>query len=180
LQAVKKADILKIQGGIHMFKTEIASPIGQLTLASDGTALTGLWLKGQKYFASTLCNDAKPSQLPIFEETQAWLNAYFQNSPLPPLPQLAPKGSEFRQNVWKLLLEIPYGETRTYGMLAQILRKKGISAAAQAVGGAVGHNPILILIPCHRILGADGNLTGYAGGIEVKRRLLQLEGIPYI
>ena len=164
-----------------MYKADIESPIGRLTLASDGFALTGLWLEGHKYFASTMNQSSiiKPS-LPVFEETKNWLNAYFDGVSLPPLPKLDPKGSQFRQNVWKLLSEIPYGETRTYGMLAQALREKGIPAAAQAVGGAVGHNPILIIIPCHRVIGADGSLTGYAGGLDIKRRLLQLEGISCI
>ena len=166
---------------MNMYKTEIESPIGRLTLASDGLALTGLWMEDQKYFASTMDPESiVDPTLPIFEETENWLHAYFAGAALPPLPNLAPKGSDFRQNVWKLLLKIPYGETRTYGMLAQELRETGISAAAQAVGGAVGHNPILILIPCHRVLGANGSLTGYAGGIDVKKQLLQLEGISYI
>ena len=125
------------------------SPVGELTLASDGTSLTGLWLAGQKYFGSTLRPNAPP---------------------------LAPQGSPFRQAVWTLLSEIPYGGTTTYGTLAKQLQKLGIPAAAQAVGGAVGHNPILILIPCHRVLGSNGSLTGYAAGTDVKQRLLQLEG----
>jgi methylated-DNA-[protein]-cysteine S-methyltransferase len=148
-----------------------------LTLASDGTALTGLWIEGQKYFASTLDADAIDAPaLPVFLQTAQWLNAYFEKRLLPTLPPLAPKGSPFRQTVWQRLMQIPYGETTTYGALAASLRAEGISAAAQAVGGAVGHNPILFLIPCHRVLGADGSLTGYAGGMEVKHRLLVLEG----
>jgi len=163
-----------------MYATEIESPIGRLTLASDGTALTGLWIENQKYFASTL--DSNPeirSELPVFHETEVWLNAYFDGSPLPPLPKLAPQGSVFRQNVWNLLLDLSIGETTTYGAMTKILRERGISAASQAVGGAVGHNPILILIPCHRVLGSNGSLTGYAGGLDVKRYLLDLEGISY-
>ena len=98
---------------------------------------------------------------------------------MPPLPKLAPQGSVFRQNVWNLLLDLSIGETTTYGAMTKILRERGISAASQAVGGAVGHNPILILIPCHRVLGSNGSLTGYAGGLDVKRYLLDLEGISY-
>lgn len=164
-----------------MYQTKISSPVGELTLASDGTALTGLWIEGQKYYASTMdqASIVLPT-LPVFEESKAWLDAYFSKRSLPPLPKLAPKGSEFRQNVWKLLAEIPYGETCTYGMLAQKLREKGVSAAAQAVGGAVGHNPILIMIPCHRVLGSNESLTGYAGGLDIKRQLLQLEGLSWI
>ena len=114
--------------------------------------------------------------LPVFQQASAWLTAYFSQRPLPALPPLAPKGSPFRQAVWQRLLQIPYGQTTTYGALAASLRADSISAAAQAVGGAVGHNPIQFLIPCHRVLGADGSLTGYAGGVELKRRLLVLEG----
>ena len=160
-----------------MYVTKISSPVGNLLLASDGQALTGLWLEGQKYFAATLDdNAAECSELPVFRQTTEWLDAYFEKSPLPALPPLAPMGSAFRQAVWKLLLEIPYGQTTTYGELARGLRENGVSAAPQAVGGAVGHNPISILIPCHRVLGADGSLTGYAGGVETKRFLLTLEG----
>ena len=160
-----------------VYRTTLPSPVGLLTLASDGTVLTGLWIKGQKYFGSTLDTDAIDTPaLPVFLQTAQWLDAYFEKRPLPTLPPLAPKGSPFRQAVWQRLMQIPYGETTTYGALAASLRADGISAAAQAVGGAVGHNPILFLIPCHRVLGADGSLTGYAGGVEVKRRLLVLEG----
>ena len=161
-----------------MFRTTLPSPLGQLTLASDGMALTGLWIKDQKYFGSTLDADAMDApSLPVFLQTSQWLDAYFAKRSLPALPPLAPKGSPFRQAVWQRLLQIPYGETTTYGALAAQLRADGISAAPQAVGGAVGHNPILILIPCHRVLGADGSLTGYAGGVDIKRRLLTIEGV---
>lgn len=161
-----------------MFTTTLSSPLGPLTLASDGAAITGLWLAGQKYFASTLDIHASPApDLPVFGQAAAWLDAYFSNAPLPAMPPLAPSGSPFRQAVWALLREIPYGATTTYGALAQALRARGIAAAPQAVGGAVGHNPISILIPCHRVVGADGSLTGYAGGVEKKRFLLALEGV---
>ena len=156
---------------------KLTSPLGPLTLASDGEALTGLWLEGQKYFAAGL--EAEPEErpdLPAFHQAAAWLDAYFEKRDLPPLPPLAPRGSVFRQRVWKLLLEIPFGETTTYGTLTEKMKASGVPAAPQAVGGAVGHNPISILIPCHRVVGADGNLTGYAGGVEKKRFLLELEG----
>lgn len=160
-----------------MFTTTLSSPLGPLTLASDGRAITGLWLEGQKYFASTLAPHASAAPaLPVFHDAAAWLSAYFAKSPLPAMPPLSPTGSPFRQAVWALLGEIPYGATTTYGTLAQALRTRGIAAAPQAVGGAVGHNPISILIPCHRVVGADGSLTGYAGGVEKKRFLLELEG----
>lgn len=153
------------------------SPVGMLTLSSDGTALTGLWLDGQKYFGAGLSDAVKENDLPVFEQASAWLDAYFAKAPLPALPPLAPQGSPFRQAVWRLLLEIPYGTVTTYGALARTLRDRGISAAAQAVGGAVGHNPISILIPCHRVVGSDGSLTGYAGGVANKQFLLELEGV---
>lgn len=153
------------------------SPVGALHLASDGASITGLWLEGQKYFASTLEQDAAERELPVFAQATAWLDAYFKGETPPALPPLSPLGSPFRQAVWKLLLDIPCGETTTYGDLAKTLRAQGVSAAAQAVGGAVGHNPISILIPCHRVVGAGGSLTGYAGGIAMKRQLLALEGV---
>ena len=163
------------------------SPLGPIHMASDGEALIGLWLEGQKYFAQTLGPDVQEADLPIFRQTAAWLDAYFKPRggqqlvapALPELPKLAPRGSEFRQRVWKLLLEIPYGEVTTYGALAKRLAAESgrKTMSAQAVGGAVGHNPISILIPCHRVVGTDGSLTGYAGGIEKKAALLRLEGV---
>ena len=158
------------------YRAVLPSPVGTLTLAADGQALTGLWLEGQKYFGAGLESDAEDCpDLPVFRRTEEWLTAYFAKALLPPPPPLAPKGSPFRQAVWKLLLEIPYGQTTTYGALADQLRMSGLTASPIAVGGAVGHNPISILIPCHRVLGADGSLTGYAGGLDIKRFLLELE-----
>ncbi len=160
------------------YLTTISSPVGPLHLASDGSSITGLWMEGQKYFAATLTGETqKAPELPVFRQAAAWLDAYFSGEVPPALPPLAPQGSPFRQAVWKLLLEIPRGQTTTYGALAQKLRNQGISAAPQAVGGAVGHNPISILIPCHRVVGAGGSLTGYAGGIAAKQQLLELEGV---
>ena len=159
------------------YRTTPPSPLGTLTLASDGEALTGLWIEGQKYFAAGLeSHTEEAAELPVFVQSAAWLDAYFAKRPLPASPPLAPRGSGFRQAVWKLLLKIPFGETATYGALAEQLRQQGLSASAQAVGGAVGHNPISIFIPCHRCVGAGGSLTGYAGGVEKKRFLLELEG----
>ena len=161
-----------------LYTKTITSPLGPLLLASDGAAITGLWLEHQKYFAATLTGtpEERP-ELPVFEAAEAWLAAYFAKAPLPALPPLAPQGSPFRQAVWRLLSEIPYGTVTTYGELTRKLRESGIPAAPQAVGGAVGHNPISILIPCHRVVGTNGSLTGYAGGIEKKRFLLELEGV---
>jgi len=159
-----------------MFRCTVPSPLGALTLASDGEALTGLWLPGQKYFAAGLPPDAaEGSDLPVFRQTAAWLAAYFAGRDLPPMPALCPSGTAFRQAVWALLSDIPYGETVTYGDLAAQMGKRGLSRSPRAVGGAVGHNPISILIPCHRVLGAGGRLTGYAGGLAAKEALLTLE-----
>ena len=153
------------------YLTTMDSPVGPLLLASDGTSLTGLWLEHQKYFAAGLDPAAqKAPALPVFRETERWLRDYFAGRLPPALPLLAPVGTVFRQSVWRRLLEIPYGQTCTYGDLAAEL-----GSSPRAVGSAVGHNPISILIPCHRVLGADGSLTGYAGGLEKKRFLLALE-----
>ena len=154
--------------------TNYDSPLGTLTLAGSEEALTGLWLPGQKYFAATLPSDAlRRDDLPVCRQAVSWLDAYFAGRLLPALPPLAPVGSDFRQAVWQLLLEIPYGQTTTYGALAK--RLGGVRMSAQAVGGAVGHNPISIIVPCHRVVGTSGSLTGYAGGLERKVRLLEIE-----
>lgn len=153
------------------------SPLGGMTLASNGDALTGLWFDDQKYFATTLDKDHKEQHLPIFEETEQWLSLYFRGQEPDFTPTLCPKGTPFRKAVWDILLTIPYGETRTYGDIAkQLAKEQGLAKmSAQAVGGAVGHNPIALIIPCHRVLGSDGSLTGYAGGLEKKEALLLME-----
>ena len=155
--------------------TNWISPLGELTLASDGERLVGLWLQGQKYYAATLKSGARlRDDLDVFRAAKDWLRSYFAGEcPEPGALPLAPRGSAFRREVWRMLLEIPSGELTTYGALAHRL---GPGMSAQAVGGAVGHNPISIIIPCHRVVGADGSLTGYAGGVENKLRLLRLEG----
>lgn len=164
-----------------IFYTRFPSPLGELTLAAQEDALVGLWLPGQKYFGGGLVeNWLEDDALPVFMQVKNWLGRYFTGAPLPPeTVSLSPIGSPFRQSVWRTLQDIPYGETTTYGALAQKLAKeKGLSSlSAQAVGGAVAHNPISILIPCHRVVGARGSLTGYAGGIDKKLRLLTLEGV---
>ena len=152
------------------------SPLGEMTMASDGKALIGLWFNGQKYFARTLGEHIE-KDLPIFEDTRRWLDAYFSGQQPSFTPALAPEGSAFRKRVWQSLLRIPYGQTVTYGDIArEIAHERGAEQmSAQAVGGAVGHNPISLIIPCHRVVGSDGSLTGYAGGTDKKRALLLLE-----
>ncbi len=154
------------------------SPMGEILLASDGYALTGAWFKDQKYYGATLENQTKEGELPVFLEACKWLDIYFEGKDPGPIPPVSMKGSPFRQKVWNVLKEIPYGRTITYGHIAnELAREGGIpSMSAQAVGGAVGHNPISIMIPCHRVIGSKGNLTGYAGGIQKKEALLRLEG----
>ena len=162
------------------YSTRCGSPVGPLFLASDGENLVGLWLEGQKYFGASLPETpVEREDLPVFGEVRAWLDRYFagERPETAGLP-LAPRGSAFRQEVWRLLRQIPYGQVTTYGALAAAVAERLGRAhmSAQAVGGAVGHNPISILIPCHRVVGADGSLTGYAGGVEIKRLLLEREG----
>lgn len=155
-----------------LFLTHYASPLGSILLAADETGLTGLWFEGQKYFPSFLGVDYQEKETPVLTETVRWLDVYFSGKDPGFLPPLHPQSSPFRQTVWDILLTIPRGQTMTYG---EIARRLGVHSA-QAVGGAVGHNPISILIPCHRVVGSDGSLTGYAGGFDRKTRLLQLEG----
>ncbi|MDD2952272.1 MAG: methylated-DNA--[protein]-cysteine S-methyltransferase [Parabacteroides sp.] len=157
----------------HKYK----SPLGEITLASDGDRLTGLWFDGQKYFASTLSAGHQERELAVFEQTQEWLDRYFEGKPLGLIPPTRLEDTPFRLAVWDLLSKIPYGEVVTYKDLArEIARQKGLpSMSTQAIGGAVGHNPISIIIPCHRVVGTNGSLTGYAGGIDKKRSLLQIE-----
>lgn len=160
-----------------LYTSHYASPLGRMTLVSDGTALVGLYFDGQKYFAEGL--DAKRTQknLPVFEEARRWLDVYFSGRKPDFTPPTAPAGTAFQQSVWEILRTIPYGQTVTYGAIARrIEQNTGRRMSAQAVGGAVGRNPISILIPCHRVIGADGSLTGYAGGIDKKERLLRWEG----
>ena len=149
-------------------------------LASDGDYLIGLWLEGQKHFADSISEEMIANdELQVFQTTKNWINRYFEGKQpeISEIP-LSPIGNEFRQIVWNLLKEIPYGTVVTYGDIAKkIAAERGKMMSAQAVGGAVGHNPISIIIPCHRVIGAKGNLTGYAGGIEKKIKLLQHEGI---
>ena len=199
-----------MQKGLEMdFIQHCDSPLGGITMASDGKALTGLWFDGQKYFGAGLSPEHEKKALPIFERTSAWLDIYFSGREPDFTPELNLKGSEFRKSVWKILLTIPYGKTTTYGAIGRRIAAEraagalpsgfsgavgaspdasgipsagapGIRMSPQAVGGAVGHNPIALIVPCHRVIGADGRLTGYAGGLDRKQRLLQLEQAGFL
>ena len=162
------------------YSTTYQSPVGALTLASDGEKLVGLWMKGQKYYGGAVSEKMiEKNDAPIFKETKKWLDTYFSGRKpvISDLP-LAPIGGKFRQEVWGILREIPYGEVVTYASIAKkmAIKMNQASMSAQAVGGAVGHNPISIIIPCHRVVGSNGSLTGYAGGIGIKVKLLEFEG----
>ena len=152
-----------------------------MMIVSDDTRIVGVWLEGQKYFGGVIGEDLlRQDDLPVLQEAKSWLDRYFAGDKprISELP-LAPRGNAFRQAVWRILCAIPYGEVVTYGDIAkEIARQRGIKTmSAQAIGGAVGHNPISVIIPCHRVVGANGNLTGYAGGLEVKIKLLTHEGV---
>jgi len=153
------------------------SPLGKITFASNGKELTGLWFDGQKYFASTLTKEYEEKNLPVFEQTAKWLDIYFSGQNPNFTPPLYLSSTQFRNEVWKILLAIPYGSVITYGEIADIMAKKrgAENMSAQAIGGAVGHNPISIIVPCHRVMGKNGSLTGYAGGVDIKEKLLKIE-----
>ena len=153
------------------------SPLGGILLAADERGITGLWFDGQKYFARDLPAERVEQNPPALAEAKRWLDIYFTGGEPDFTPPLHPIGSGFRQAVWNILLQIPYGQTTTYGEIArQLAAKQGLARmSAQAVGGAVGHNEISIIIPCHRVVGTNGSLTGYAGGIDRKVKLLELE-----
>lgn len=154
-----------------------SSPIGGITMASNGESLTGLWFDGQKYFASTLSQRHVEKQLPIFDRTCEWLDLYFSGKGPDFMPHVFMCVSNFRRDVYEILMTIPFGETMTYKEVADLIAKKHriISMSAQAVGGAIAHNPISLVIPCHRVIGTNGKLTGYAGGLDKKEWLLNME-----
>ena len=159
-----------------------SSPIGAILLAADEIGLTGLWFEGQKYFALHLEKEHEEKELPIFEKIKQWLDLYFSGKEPDFSVPLHFLGTQFQKEVWEILCQIPYGKTTTYSEIArQIAAKRGLPhMSAQAVGGAVGHNEISIIVPCHRVLGADGSLTGYAGGVDKKRKLLILENSAFV
>lgn len=153
------------------------SPLGAILLAADDTGLTGLWFEGQKYFSAGLDDKCEERELPVFETAKHWLDIYFSGKEPDFTPPLNFIGTEFQKEVWEMLLAIQYGRTMSYGDIAKwIAEKRGIEhLSAQAVGGAVGHNRISVIVPCHRVVGSNGSLTGYAGGIDKKIKLLELE-----
>lgn len=157
------------------------SPVGKILIGEREGVLAGLWMEGQKYFPDSNQEEMEENQdSPILNQTKQWLDRYFKGEkPSAAELPLAPAGSEFQKAVWRILCEIPYGQVTTYGEIAKkIAAIRGLkSMSAQAVGGAVGHNPISIIIPCHRVVGTNGGLTGYAGGLERKVKLLTLEGV---
>lgn len=155
------------------------SPLGKILLAADEEGMTGVWFEAQKYFAAKLPPEHEEGTMPVLGDACRWLDVYFSGREPDFTPKLHLIGSDFRQAVWALLLQIPYGQTTTYGALAkQLAEKQGrLRMSAQAVGGAVGHNRIAILIPCHRVVGTNGSLTGYAGGIDKKEKLLRMEHV---
>ena len=165
------------------YSTIYSSPIGAITLACDGEGnnIVGLWIEGQKYHGESIPEAMTPNDdIPLFDTTKKWLDRYFTGG-MPCISELplAPIGGEFRQEVWSILCEIPYGKVTTYGTIAkEIADKMGKkSMSSQAVGGAIGHNPISIIIPCHRVVGSNGSLTGFSGGVQMKTKLLELEGV---
>ena len=162
-----------------VYTTEYASPLGAITLACDEEAIIGLWFNGQRYFGNILPKRTEQKERPLFADAKRWLDIYFSGREPDFLPPLRYDSTPFRKTVCEIMLTIPYGRTMTYGEIAaEVARRQGLEKmSAQAVGGAVGHNPISLMIPCHRVIGAGGNLVGYAGGLPRKRYLLELEGV---
>ncbi len=160
-----------------IYTCSVNSPPGTLTAAAENGALIGLWFVGQKYYPSATSHWVTDDSYPVFDSLRNWISGYFSGKTRLPRVPLAPKGTEFQKNVWDRLLKIPYGETTSYGEIAShVAARRGLSSmSSQAVGGAVGHNPISLLIPCHRVVGSNGSLTGYAGGLDKKEALLKLE-----
>ena len=165
------------QGVTMIYTYEYNSPLGAITLACDGEHITGLWFNGQRHFGNILPRETEQKSMPLFRDAKRWLDIYFSGREPDFLPPLRYDSTPFRKAVCDIMLTIPYGKTITYGEIAEIIAKqKSIEKmSAQAVGGAVGHNPISLLIPCHRVVGTNGSLTGYGGGIERKVKLLELE-----
>ena len=156
------------------FITYYTSPLEKIILASNGSALTGVWFDGQKHFASTLLGNEQIKDLPVFDQAKRWLDIYFDRKIPDFTPPLHLRGSDFRKTVWNILLTIPYGQTTSYG---EITARFSGRMSSQAIGGAVGHNPISLIVPCHRVIGSNGKLTGYAGGIGIENEVARMEKI---
>ena len=163
-----------------IYTAHYKSPIGNILLASKNNKLIGLWIAGQKYYLSNIKEEIKEEDREILVKTKEWLDRYFKGEK-PSIDELDfnPIGSDFRKSVWKILCEIPYGEVVTYKSIADIIAKQKHlkKMSCQAIGNAVGHNPISIIIPCHRVVGTNGSLTGYAAGIDKKVYLLKHEKV---
>ena len=161
------------------YTTTYLSPLGKILLAADDIGLTGLWFDGEKFYAKNLAPEHEEKEVPVFKGVKRWLDLYFSGKKPDFMPPVHMIGSAFQLSVWNILTEIPYGQTTTYGEIArQIAARRGVDRmSAQAVGGAVGHNEISIIVPCHRVVGTNGSLTGYAGGVDKKVHLLTLEGV---
>lgn len=169
---------MKKEENAMVYTTDYQSPLGTIFLAADEKGLTGLWLEGQKYYAAQIKKkECRQEKTPVLKDAERWLDIYFQGKEPDFMPALHPVGTEFQSAVWEILRRIPYGRTITYGEIAgQLAAQRDVKKmSAQAVGGAVGHNKISIIIPCHRVVGSNGSLTGYAGGIDKKIALLKLE-----
>lgn len=165
-----------------VYTCKYTSPIGDILLAADEVGLTGLWFEGQRYFASTLPSEHIQKETEILKMTKEWLNIYFSGAEPKFTPPLNANGTPFRKAIWKILLTIPYGQTFSYGDITKAYTRENAleKMSAQAVGGAVGHNPTSLIIPCHRVVGSNGRLTGYAGGIDKKIYLLKLESANFL
>lgn len=175
VQISKNPGLHKEISYIHYYN----SPLGRITLASNGNALTGLWFDGQKYFGSTLAKEYIPKDLPVFGQASHWLDIYFSGKSPGFTPLVSLNTTPFRKSVWEIMLKIPFGQTMSYKEIAlKIAEQNGLGhMSAHAVGGAVAHNPVSLIIPCHRVIGSNGNLTGYAGGIDKKIKLLDMENV---
>ena len=162
-----------------IYTSQYVSPLGAITLACDEEAVTGLWFNGQKHFGNILPPDTQGRERPLLKEAKKWLDIYFSGREPDFLPPLCYDSTPFRKAVCDIMLTIPYGQTMTYGEIAaRIAGQRGLAKmSARAVGGAVGHNPISLMIPCHRVVGTSGSLTGYGGGIDRKVKLLELEHV---
>ena len=161
-----------------MYRTTFSSPLGDLTLYSDGTAITAITMPVWRNQPSA--ESTRSDELPVFQQAKAWLENYFTGSVMQDYPPISAIGTPFQQQVWRILQEIPWGSTLTYGDIARRLEEITVRRTSpRSVGHAVGQNPVAILIPCHRVLGAGGTLTGFGGGLDAKRFLLDVEGIPY-